>query len=754
MRAILRFARAAGSGFFGRDIVAKPPLLTLVQPAAGTLPDAGQGIAASLTVAERDNVQAALALARSFYGDAVLASGEPALDHARGTMGIVSELKLDGEALAAALLAPAVRLDSTRLRQVRERCGAVVADLVEGVTRMEQIHALSSRPVSAPPAEQAAQLEALRKMLLAMVQDIRVVLVKLAAHTQELRYLARSGDAGVRRDTARLTHDIFAPLANRLGVWQLKWEMEDLAFRILEPDTYKGIARQLDEKRAGRERYIEAVIAQLKGELNRAGIAAEVSGRPKHIFSIYKKMNTKAIDFESLYDVRALRILVQDVRDCYAALGLVHNLWTPIPGEFDDYIAKPKSNQYRSLHTAVVGPEDKALEVQIRTHEMHGHSELGVAAHWRYKESSRSEQGYDQKIAWLRQVLEWRDDAGDAGELAERFRTGLFDDTIYVLTPQGRVVALPKGSTPVDFAYHVHTELGHRCRGARADGAMVPLNTPLANGQQVEILAAKQGGPSRDWLNAELGYVRSAGARGKIRQWFNRQNFETEAAQGRAVVDKELRRQGMTALSLDKLAAHLGFEKADDFLAGTGRGEIRSRQLEHAVRALDPRAEAASPGETLPAPSRGKQAVLRKGGVLVVGVDQLLTVPAKCCKPAPPDAIVGFVTRGRGVTIHRASCASLKRLDAKRRVTAEWGEAEGAAFPVDIEIVAAKRTGLLRDLSEVLMREKIRIVGSRSTEENAAVRLRYTLEVANIGQLARVLVLVREVRGVARAARR
>ena len=737
--------------------MAKAPSLKLVRPVTRASSEIVGGAPAPLSAVERGSVQEALALADLFYPKVVLASGEPALDHAMGTLEIVSELKLDGEALAAALLAPAVRLDPGRLRQVKERCGPVVAELVDGVTRMEQIHALSSRPLSAPSPEQAAQLEALRKMLLAMVQDIRVVLVKLAAHTQELRYLARSVAAGARRETAQMTHDIFAPLASRLGVWQLKWEMEDLALRILEPDTYKGLARQLDEKRTGRERYIEGVIAQLKGELNRAGIAAEVSGRPKHIFSIYKKMKSKAIDFESLYDVRAVRILVQDVRDCYAALGLVHNLWTPIPREFDDYIAKPKSNQYRSLHTAVVGPEDKALEVQIRTHEMHRHSELGVAAHWRYKESSHSEQGYDQKIAWLRQLLEWRDDTGDAGELAERFRTGLFDDTIYVLTPQGRVVALPKGSTPVDFAYHVHTELGHRCRGARADGAMVPLNTPLANGQQVEIVAAKQGGPSRDWLNAELGFVRSTGARARIRQWFNRQNHETETAQGRAVVDKILRRQGMTTLSLDKLAAHLDFEKADDFLACAGRGEIRSRQLEQAVRALDPRTQAVFPGgggETLPATAGRRPAVSRKGGVLVVGVDRLLTVPAKCCKPAPPDPIVGFVTRGRGVTLHRAGCASLKRLDSKRRVAAEWGEPGGAAFPVDIEIVAARRAGLLRDLAEVLAREKVRIVGSRSIEEDAAVRLRYTLEVADIGQLTRMLALIRMVRGVARAARR
>ena len=726
------------------------PDLKLVQP--GSAATAGRRLPAS--VIGREALRPALALAETFYADAVLASGERALDHALGAMEIVAGLRLDDEALAAALLAPAARQDAGRLRGIAERCGPVVAELVDGVARMEQIHALSGRAPSQPAADQAAQLEALRKMLLAMVQDIRVVLVKLADHTQDLRHLARAADSVLARDTARLTQEVFAPLANRLGVWQLKWEMEDLAFRVLEAGTYKAIARQLDEKRVDRERYIEAVIAQLKGELNRAGIASEVSGRPKHIFSIYKKIRSKTIDFESLYDVRAVRVLVQDAKDCYAALGLVHNLWTPIPGEFDDYIAKPKSNQYRSLHTAVVGPEDKALEVQIRTHEMHQHSELGVAAHWRYKEGAREDQGYDRKIAWLRQVLEWRDDTGDAGALAERFRTGLFDDTIYVLTPQGRVIALARGSTPVDFAYHVHTDLGHRCRGARVDGAMVPLNTPLANGQQVEIIAAKRGGPSRDWLNAELGYVRSAGARAKIRQWFNRQNVEIEVAQGREVVEKTLRRQGMTALSLDRLAAQFGFAKADELLADIGRGEIGGRQLEQAVRALDPRAPVTAEESAAPAPARRTQPGAARGSVLIVGVDRLLTVPAKCCRPAPPDEIVGFVTRGRGVTLHRAGCASLKRLDARRRVSAEWGESPGAAFPVDVEVVAAKRAGLLRDISEVLAREKIRIAGSRSTEQDGTVRLRYTLEVADIGQLARVLALLRELRGVARAARR
>lgn len=650
-------------------------------------------------VPEGDVLRRALEFVVPLYGEQRLASGEPVLAHALETAAILGELRLDRDVLAAALLSHSRCLAPQGAGMLHERFGPGVAGLAEGVARMAHIGALSNRPwAEMKPEQQAAQLEALRKMLLSMVQDIRVVLVKLADHTQELRYIVKSGDEGLRRETARLTHDIFAPLANRLGVWQLKWEMEDLAFRVLDPDTYKGIARLLDEKRTDREHYIENVIAQIKGELARAGVEAEVTGRPKHIFSIYKKMRVKGINFEALHDVRAVRILVRDVKDCYAALGVVHNFWAPIPKEFDDYIAKPKSNQYRSLHTAVIGPEGKAVEVQIRTYEMHQHSELGVAAHWRYKEGSRHDRGYDEKIAWLRQILEWKEEVKDAGELAEQFRTGLFEDTIYVLTPQGKVIDLPRAATPVDFAYHVHSELGHRCRGARVDGAMVPLNTPLANGQQVEIVSAKQGGPSRDWLNPALGYVRSTGARTKIRQWFNRQNLEEAVAQGRAVVEKELRRQGMTALNLDQLAAQLGFARLSDFLAEIGRGEIRVRQLQDAVRALDPRAGPATlatgVADEAPAPAAKRPRAAAGGSsVLVVGVDRLLTVPAKCCKPAPPEPIVGFITRRRGVTIHRADCANLKRLDAERRVAAEWEEAAGAAFPGDIEVEAAKLNG-------------------------------------------------------------
>jgi GTP pyrophosphokinase len=735
--------------------------LTLMRPSASEMPVLEASLAplvGPLPAPERERVRAAWALAESRYPDVVLANGEAARDHALRAAAIVLELQLDGDAIAAALLVPVAGADPGCLRLMTERCGAGVADLVEGVVRMAQIGALSRQPREAVrPEQQALQHEVLRRMLLAMVQDVRVVLVKLADHLQELRFAVKSDADGLRRETARLTHDVFAPLASRLGMWQLKWEMEDLAFRVLEPETYARIARLLDGKRRDRERYIEHVTAQLAQELTRGGIAAVVTGRPKHIFSIYKKLFIKGIDFESLYDVRAVRVLVRDVTDCYATLGLVHNLWTPIPEAFDDYIAQPKSNQYRSLHTAVVGPEGKTLEVQIRTQEMHQHAELGIAAHWRYKEGSRHEQGYDRRIAWLRQVLEWKDEVSGAGELAGQLRIGLAADAIYVLTPQGKIVDLPPGATPVDFAYHVHTELGHRCRGAKVDGAMVPLNTLLANGQQIEILAAKQGGPSRDWLNPQLGYAKSQAARAKIRQWFNRRNHDAAVAQGRALVEKELQRQGLTSLGLDQLAAQLDFDKAEDLLAEVGRGEIRGRQLERAVHALDPRAHApdgerhteapvALPGKRPRAPA--------SGSVRVVGVDRLLTVTAGCCKPAPRDEIVGFVTRGRGVTIHRVDCANVMRLDPERRVTAEWGESAGASFPVDIEIEATDRAGLLRDISDVLARERLDVRASHAVSRDATARMNFTVGIIDLGQLDRVLALVRNVRGVMHAARR
>jgi GTP pyrophosphokinase len=694
-------------------------------------------------------IERALALAHAQSQDRRRASGEPVLDHALATAAILAELGMDHESIAAALLTSLGPLSAKERERIAEKVGAAAVALANGYERMAQIDLLlTAAPTGVEPA---AQLEGLRKMLLAMVQDFRVVVVKLASQTQSLRYLARSAEGGAREFEARLALDIFAPLANRLGVWQLKWELEDLAFRVLEPETYKRIARMLDEKRAERSRFIDAASAELAGELTRAGIKHEISGRPKHIYSIYKKMQRKSVSFEDLYDISALRVFVDSVKDCYAVLGLVHNLWTPIPKEFDDYIAKPKGNDYRSLHTAVIGPDGKALEVQIRTHEMHRQAELGIAAHWRYKEGTHRDQGYDEKVSWLRRMLEWKEEIADVRALAEHFKAGLFDDTVYVLTPQGKVIDLPAGSTPVDFAYYVHTDLGHRCRGARVDGAMVPLNTPLKHGQSVEIIATKQGGPSRDWLNPALGFTASHRARVKVRQWFNAQNLDAAIGQGRTLVDKELQRLGLTSMRLETLAERAGFEKVDEFLADVGRGAIGPRQLQVALRS-DPSAPEA-PAEPQ-VPLHKARAAPGGGGILVVGVDKLLTVPAKCCKPAPPDAIVGFVTRGRGVTIHRARCANLQTMDRERLIEAQWGRHEGGAYPVDIEITATDRTGLLRDVTDTLAREKINVLAANTGSQDLTARMQFTVEIADLPQLNRVLGLLEGVPGVSRAVRR
>jgi len=680
-----------------------------------------------------------------------LPGGEPVESHALATALMVADLGLGPDAVAAAIAIPAATLPEAELTAV---LGADVARLALGVARMRTIESLSGRAHTRLAVDaRARELENLRKMLLAMVEDPRVVLIKLADHTQTLRAVVKSADTAARTAAAQLALDLFAPLANRLGVWQLKWELEDLAFRVLEPEVYQGLARRLDEKRGDRERYIAQVIATLEAELKDNGIRAEVSGRPKHIHSIWKKMQRKGVDFEALYDVRAVRVLVDDVKDCYAALGLVHHQWTPIPREFDDYIAKPKANDYRSLHTAVIGPEGKAVEVQIRTREMHQASELGVAAHWRYKEGAArgGRRGADERTAWLRQVLDWRHDVADAGELASEFKTRLLDDTIYVLTPEGQVIDLPAGATPVDFAYHVHSGLGHRCRGAKVDGVMVPLNTRLKNGQQVEILAAKTGGPSRDWLNASLGYLQSPSARSRVRQWFNRQNLEHAVAQGRTVVEKELARRGATAMPLDRLARALDYEKTEAFLADVGRGKLGPRALELAI---EPPAEAA-PADEAPRPARRPAKPAGGSGILVVGVDKLMTVTARCCKPAPPDGIVGFVTRGRGVTIHRADCANVARLDRDRLMPAGWGErAAEAVFPADIEVEAEDRTGLLRDITEVFTRERINVTATNTASRDLRARMRFTIEIADRAQLSRVLTEIRRVRGVVRAAKR
>jgi GTP pyrophosphokinase len=600
------------------------------------------------------------------------------------------------------------------------------------------------------------QTENVRKMLLAFSRDLRVVMLRLASRLQTLRYHAAS-KLPVQPGLAREALQVFAPLANRLGIWQVKWEMEDLAFRFLEPATYKRVAGWLDEKRVEREQYVEQLRRELGAELKAQGISAQVYGRPKHIYSIVRKMRGKSLDFEQVLDVRALRVIVPDVKDCYAALAWVHARFSPIIEEFDDYIARPKPNGYQSLHTVVRDAAGRPIEIQIRTQAMHEHAEHGVAAHWAYKEAgSKGYSGvsastvYDTKIAVLRQLLAWERDLAGSVE-------GLFEDSIYVLTPQASIVELPRGATPVDFAYSVHTSLGHRCRGARVDGAMVPLNTQLKNGQTVEIVAAKEGGPSRDWLNADLGFLASHRARSKVRAWFNEQLRHETEGRGRELVERLLQREGRTAIKLEDLAAQLGFKSAEDLFFVVGKDEFSLRNIEVL---LHPQAPPPSEDEVLLAKkARVVPARSPKGGVLVVGVDSLMTQLAKCCKPAPPDPISGFVTRGKGVSIHRKDCSSFREISARspeRVIDVEWGKSRGesAVYPVDVAIEAIDRQGLLRDISEVFAKEKMNVVGVQSQTVKGTAWMTFTVEIADSQRLGKVLATVREVKGVRSARRR
>jgi len=591
-------------------------------------------------------------------------TGTPLLQHALGSASILLNLNLDHETIAAAILhAVPDWLDDWK-RVLTERFGHNVAMLVDGIAKMEHVRQFSEMRGSDNKEEAALQAESLRKMLLAMVEDIRVVLIKLAERTQTLRNLPRA-DAAQQQQIARETQSLFAPLANRLGIWQIKWELEDLSMRYLEPALYKQIAQHLDERRIDRERYIADLIAQLEQALTRAGIQGEVSGRPKHIYSIINKMKRKQLDFDQLYDVRAVRVLVENIEQCYAALSIVHELWLPIQKEFDDYIAKPKPNGYRSLHTAVLGPRRLPVEVQIRTRQMHHDSELGVAAHWRYKENRKSESGLDQKVAWLRQVLAWKAELADSGELQQPLRDEMQQDRVYVLTPQGKVIDLPQGATPVDFAYVLHTDLGHRTRGAKVDGNIVPLKHTLQTGQRVEILTVKQGGPSRDWINPQLGYLQSARARAKVRHWFAEQNLDDSLAQGRALLERELHRIGVNDINQEKLAQKLRYNKPDELLAALGRGDITPRRVSLAIT------------PEVPAPRKipAGQQPAHAPRIVIEGVNNLTYKLALCCRPQTTDAIVAYVTRDRGITIHRRDCSFMQRVPEEREdrlLDARW----------------------------------------------------------------------------------
>ena len=594
-------------------------------------------------------------------------------------------------------------------------------------------------------------------MLLAFSRDLRVVLLRLASRLQTLRY-----GAAKRKPLApmllRESHEVFAPLANRLGIWQIKWEMEDLIFRAQEPDTYKLVASLLDEKRVEREAALEQRRADIEAALCAQGIHAQVSGRPKHISSIVRKMRGKGLNFDQVFDVRALRVLVPSVDECYAALGWVHEHFKPVPDEFDDYIAKPKINGYQSLHTVVRDADHRAWEIQIRTPQMHEHAEHGVAAHWAYKEAGTkgyvgvtAASDYDAKIAVLRQLLAWERDLSGTGP-----QYGLFDDRIYVLTPDAAIVELPAGATPVDFAYTVHTELGHRCRGAKVDGALVQLNTPLKNGQTVEVVAAKDGGPSRDWLNPDLGYLASSRARAKVRAWFNAQQIRETTARGRDMVEKLLQREGKTSVSKDFLAAELGYKSPDALFETVGKDELSLRSIETVLRPPAPQPDAdAQVLLKKPRPEGGS-----RGGVLVVGMDSLLTQPARCCKPAPPDPIGGYVTRGRGVTVHRRDCASFRDLLARepeRVIDVEWSTpatGRSAAYPVDVAVEATDRQGLLRDISDVFTREKMNVIGVQTQSVKGWAWMTFTVEVSDTQRLSQVLREVLAVPGVRVAKRR
>ncbi len=706
---------------------------------ATDLESARQALARVLPVAENDLPWRALSYAYEQLG------GSEAFAHSVGSALIVAELKVGADAVAATLL-HACSGDAPEMDARFE--GA--AQLARGVAAMARIESLAANTTD-KRIDPHAQLEALRQMVLAMVEDIRVVLVKLAERTHALRCAAspasqdeRDADeqAALREALGQQARELFAPLANRLGVWQIKWEMEDWAFRYLEPETYRTIAAQLDEKRADREAYILGIIERLKAELALHGIEAEVTGRPKHIASIVNKMRRKHLSFEQLYDIRAVRVLVRQEIDCYTVLGLVHNLWQPIPGEFDDYISQPKSNDYRSLHTAVIGPEDRALEVQIRTFDMHRHAELGVAAHWRYKESGKQDAQYEEKIAWLRRILEWKDDVADSSEFREQFKTELFHDQVYVLTPQGRVVALDRGATPVDFAYAVHTDLGHRCRGAKVNGAMVPLNTVLDNSQRVEIVVAKEGTPSRDWLNPALGYLATHRARSKVRAWFRQRDVGEQVNLGRSLLDKELKRLGVGDVNHEKLAQRLKFAKVDEFLAALGRGDVGQRDLVGALQ---------EPGKAPPAlaPSVKPRARPRSGNpVLIPGLGDVPLTMARCCKPRPPEAIVAYTTVGRGVTVHRADCASLRRANQARVMPAEWALDLGAGFEVDIRLKAFDRQGLLRDVSDVIAKDKVDVLRLNTETRGEYAQMQLTVRIKELQQLSRLLARLQHVQNV------
>jgi len=705
-----------------------------------------QQMSETLSQNDRELIERAYGLAVVAHSHQKRASGEPYIQHSLAVAHIMADLRLDSATIAASLLHDVAEDSIISVEDLRQDFGDEVARLVDGATKLGQIDKLSQMSRRDLQDEEA---ESLRKMFLAMVDDVRVVLIKLADRLHNMRTLDALPEEKQRR-IAKETLEIFAPLANRLGIWQMKWELEDLGFRYLSPPKYREIAALLDEQRADRERRIAHIIEALERRLEKEGLEAEISGRPKHIYSIYEKMNRKGLSFDQIHDVRGLRIIVNTVSECYAVLGIVHSLWRPIPGEFDDFIATPKDNMYRSLHTSVVGPDGKPLEVQIRTHGMHRRAELGIAAHWRYKEHAKRDVAFEAKIAWLRSLMEWQQEVTDAWEFIDSVKSDVFQDRVYTFTPKGDIIDLPTGSTPIDFAYHIHTEIGHRCRGAKVNGHMVSLDYQLRNGDQVEILTAKRGRPGRDWLNPHLGYIKTSRARQKIRQWFRRQDRVETVAQGRELLERELKRLGLDQKSYEEIATLFKFDKVDDLLAAIGYGDINAQQIAAKLVQADRAEEELELPEAAPPP-------LLVSGVTVRGVGDLLTRLAGCCHPLPGDQIVGYVTRGRGITIHRQDCRNILYLEDKERlIEVDWGEDIKRVFPVMVQVLAYDRTGLMRDITEIMAGERINIsaanVATYAKDHTAVITT--TLEISSIVQLSRVLAKIEQLPNVFEARRK
>lgn len=686
--------------------------------------------------ADRDLLQRAYRVASKAHKGQERASGEPYIQHSLAVASILQELGMPVSVVAAGVLHDTVEDTSVALEDVERDFGSEIATLVDGVTKLTQLPRVTKRN-GREKTERARQTElakeTLRKTFLAMGDDVRVVLIKLADRLHNMRTLSHLPPEKQIR-IAEETLEIFAPLANRLGIWQMKWELEDLSFRYAKPDQYKEIAERIATRRSERERDLDKIKDRVQELLDASSINAEVEARPKHLHSIYRKMERKGVPFEEVYDVRGVRIIVDTVPNCYLALGKIHSEWKPIPGTFDDYIATPKDNFYQSLHTAVVYDDGRTLELQIRTPEMHENSEYGIAAHWRYKEGRPREDGFEQRVMWLRRLMDWRQDVDDASDFVDAMKSDVFDDRVYVFTPRGDIIDLPADSTPIDFAYHIHTEIGHQCRGAKVNGKLVSLDTKLNTGDSVEILTAKRGGPSRDWLNPSLEMVKSQRARSKIRRWFKRQDREQNISHGRTLLEKELRRLGMEDVTYEDVAKSMDFQNVEDLLIAIGCGDLHVGRIVGELVDEEPEEEPVQE-KTLPT----EQPV--SDDISVLGLSGVLTHLARCCNPAPGDPIVGYITRGRGATIHRRDCPNILRIreeDRERLVQVSWGQPKDT-YPVSVRIRAYDRDGLMRDVSTLVTEEGINMSSVHVSTNNSLAIFDMVMEITDISQLSRTL---------------